>query len=338
MPRERRNRLPQTNAWGFYEVRMESIGGLGAHLAGQILAEAAVIGMGLNGAHFSSYGSEKRGTPVKSYIRLSEPEKEIRISSPADHPHLIAVFHDALLFLPSTLQGLEPGGIVIANTRRSLEELQRRLALPQGTTLARLDALGISVQEGTRINTAMLGAIARVASFLETEALKASIGKILGARRRELLEANLRTFDRGCQEIDVVVVEREPASSSPAPEAPRLGYANTPLGGLLYSPGNSANRDNSVSREGFIPALLLEKCTHCGLCDMVCPDYCFAWEEGIDKRGRPAMLLKGIDYQYCKGCLACVVVCPTKALVERADEEEFVQTHRVLLFGQFLGS
>jgi pyruvate ferredoxin oxidoreductase gamma subunit len=54
----------------FFELRFESIGGLGAHAAGQILATTAVLRMGLNGAHFSSYGSEKKGSAIKSFIRL----------------------------------------------------------------------------------------------------------------------------------------------------------------------------------------------------------------------------------------------------------------------------
>ena len=49
----------------FFEIRFESIGGLGAHAAGQVLATAAVLRMGLNGAHFSSYGSEKKGSLVR---------------------------------------------------------------------------------------------------------------------------------------------------------------------------------------------------------------------------------------------------------------------------------
>jgi len=53
----------------FFEIRFESIGGLGAHAAGQVLASAAVLKMGLNGAHFSSYGSEKKGSLVRSFGR-----------------------------------------------------------------------------------------------------------------------------------------------------------------------------------------------------------------------------------------------------------------------------
>ena len=56
---------------GFFEVRFESIGGLGAHGASQILATAAVLRMGLNAAQFSSYGSEKKGSLVRSFLRHS---------------------------------------------------------------------------------------------------------------------------------------------------------------------------------------------------------------------------------------------------------------------------
>ena len=49
----------------FFEIRFESIGGLGAHAAGQVLAGAAVLRLGMNGAAFSSYGSEKKGADPK---------------------------------------------------------------------------------------------------------------------------------------------------------------------------------------------------------------------------------------------------------------------------------
>ncbi|HEU4949551.1 MAG TPA: hypothetical protein VFT11_02200, partial [Candidatus Deferrimicrobiaceae bacterium] len=62
-------KLPVKNDLGFFEIRMESIGGLGANVAGKILTEAAIIGMGMNGAGFASYGSEKKGTPVKAFVR-----------------------------------------------------------------------------------------------------------------------------------------------------------------------------------------------------------------------------------------------------------------------------
>ena len=78
--------LPGADDDGFFGIRFESIGGLGAHLAGKILAEAGVLRQGLNGAHFSSYGSEKKGTPVKSFVRFCPADREVRTSSPIETP------------------------------------------------------------------------------------------------------------------------------------------------------------------------------------------------------------------------------------------------------------
>ena len=88
--------LPQTNELGFFEIRLESIGGLGANLAGKMLAEAGVVGAGLNGVSFSSYGSEKKGTAVKAHIRFCEINTNIRDTSPVERPHVVGVFHEAL--------------------------------------------------------------------------------------------------------------------------------------------------------------------------------------------------------------------------------------------------
>ena len=102
---------------GFFSIRFESIGGLGAHLAGQLLAEACVLRQGLNGSQFSSYGSEKKGTPVKSFLRFCPPEREIRTSSPVETPQVVAVFHEALLSSQPVTSGLSPSGTLIVNTR-----------------------------------------------------------------------------------------------------------------------------------------------------------------------------------------------------------------------------
>ena len=57
-------KLPITNENGCYEMRLESIGGLGANLCGKLLGELGATYLGLNASAFSSYGSEKRGSPV----------------------------------------------------------------------------------------------------------------------------------------------------------------------------------------------------------------------------------------------------------------------------------
>ena len=77
---------------------------------GRILGEAAIIGMGMNGASFASYGSEKKGTPVKGYIRVCEAETDVRVSTPIEEPHVLAIFHEALA---KALTSMKPGAVVV---------------------------------------------------------------------------------------------------------------------------------------------------------------------------------------------------------------------------------
>src|ERR1700722_14448692 len=88
--------LPKLNDLGFFEIRLESIGGLGANLAGKMLAEAGGVGVGFSGVSFSSYGSEKKGSAVKAHIRFCDMDTRIRDTSPVERPHVVGVFHESL--------------------------------------------------------------------------------------------------------------------------------------------------------------------------------------------------------------------------------------------------
>ncbi len=322
-------KLPFQEGQKFFEVRLESIGGLGAHLAGMLLAEAGVLGMGLNGAHFSSYGSEKKGTPVRSFVRFTYPEVEVRTSSPVDRPNVVAIFHEALVRTLPVLSGLLPGGTVVVNTTRAPLEEAERLGIPRGAYVGTVDALGIAVEENTRVNTAMLGALTRVCSFIDPEAVKERIRVFFGGKYPALVEANVRTFQRGYEELELerVLEGPEPSGKYVRPESP-FGYLTQWTGGVVPA-ATTVARDLSASREGWLPEFVREECIDCAKCDMVCPDFCFVWEKQTDAKGRTQMVLLGIDYKYCKGCLKCIEACPTDALAKRREEEGWAEAHRV---------
>jgi pyruvate ferredoxin oxidoreductase gamma subunit len=322
--------LPKKNELGFFEIRLESIGGLGANLAGKMLAEAGVLSLGLRGANFSSYGSEKKGSPVKSFIRFCEPEVEIRDHSPIEQPHIVGVFHEALYKTVNVVSGLDAEGIVLVNTAREFDEVKKDLHLEYGT-LAIVDALTIAVEEKTKVNTAMLGALYRICDFLDPESMRDVIRKTFTKKYPHLVEPNIRTFDRGYHEVQFKsyeVPEGAEGKSFTRP-LPQLGYLTQEIGGVMVSQANSIFKDLSGSRQGFLPEFRQDKCINCAACDNVCPDYCFVWEEGEDKRGRKQMFLKGIDYQYCKGCLKCVEACPTDALGDLREILGYADENRV---------
>ncbi|SET26431.1 2-oxoacid:acceptor oxidoreductase family protein [Paenibacillus sp. NFR01] len=322
--------LPQKNALGFYEIRLESIGGLGANLAGKMLAETGALELGFNAANFSSYGSEKKGTPVKTFVRFCDPEVEIRDHSPIEEPHLVAVFHEALYKTVNVVSGLHPDGVVLVNTSRDFDEVRADLGLEYGT-IAVVDAMGIAVEEQTKVNTSMLGAMFRICGFLDPEAMRKVIRRTFEKKYPHLVEPNIRTFDRGYNEVKFKAYE-VPAGTVASPfkrAQSLLGYETQLPGGIILAQGNSILKDLSGSRSGMLPVLDLDSCISCAACDNVCPDNCFVWEEGEDKRGRPQQTLLGIDYHYCKGCLKCIDVCPTEALTSIREEVGFAEAHRV---------
>jgi pyruvate ferredoxin oxidoreductase gamma subunit len=232
--------LPKKNKLGFFEIRLESIGGLGANLAGKMLAEAGVLSLGLKGANFSSYGSEKKGSPVKSFIRFCEPDVEIRDHSPIEQPHIVGVFHEALYRTVDVVSGLNADSIVLVNTARDFDEVKTDLQLDYGT-LAIVDALQIAVEEKTKVNTAMLGALYRICNFLDPESMRDVIRKTFTKKYPHLVEPNIRTFDRGYNEVQFKTYEVPAGAEGKAftRPLPQLGYLTQEIGGVMVSQANS---------------------------------------------------------------------------------------------------
>ncbi|WP_123040611.1 2-oxoacid:acceptor oxidoreductase family protein [Cohnella candidum] len=323
--------LPKLNELGFFEIRLESIGGLGANLAGKMLAEAGVMGVGLNGVSFSSYGSEKKGSPVKAHIRFCDADARIRDTSPVERPHVVGIFHENLSKTVNVISGIYEDSIVLVNSKKSPEELKEQLKL-KGGIIAVVDATGISLAENNRVNMAMLGGLFRLCEFLDPEFMKGVVRKSLEKKYPGAVQPALNTFQRGYDEVKFqtfALAEGDKMPDFVRMDTPVLGYETQPIGGVITNPGNSILKDLSISRAGMMPHFDDDKCIHCAACDNVCPDFCFVWEELPDKKGRPQMFLQGIDYQYCKGCLKCVQACPTEALSSELEEAGYAENHRV---------
>ena len=323
---------------GFFEIRFESIGGLGAHAAGQILARAAVLRMNLNGSHFSSYGSEKKGSVIRSYMRLAAPDKPIRTSAPIDSPDVIVVFHAALLKQDITLAGMKESSILIFNG--SADEIPAQLErVPRGARVIRIDATNIAVEERSRPNAVLLGVLTAVVPFLDGGIILSALTEKFAKRNPQAAEANERAFKRGADEFEELEgVGRRSGDLPVIRSSPVLGYETAPIGGVIPFAGNMVSNDLSMSRTGWMPLFTEDECIHCGLCATVCPDYCLVWEsdesvvDGSNGDALPAVRLKGIDYQYCKGCMRCIETCPTEAMTRIAETSGLADRLRVPLY------
>ncbi len=334
----------------YYEIRLESIGGLGANLCGKLLGELGAIYLGLNASSFSSYGSEKRGSPVKAYIRWCQAEKELRINSPVQKPDLLGIFHEAMIGRHPVLAGADEHTKIVVNSAEEPAAMAKRIRAAGGSfgALYCIDCQGIAIELKSRINMVMLGALAKASGFELLEPMLQMVTDVMGKKYPDALKANLAGVRRGYEMAQAYTAEpekrSEPAGSSKAEDgnscaqgvqndegsagaahwpadAPKWGYQTAPIGGVIPQFGNIVSNDLSASRQGYIPLFHPERCIHCGLCDITCPDLVFQFHEG-EYKGRKTRVNGGLDYHHCKGCLRCVTICPVEALTQ-AEEKNF---------------
>lgn len=326
--------LKETLASGkeYYEIRLESIGGLGANLCGKMLGELGVKYLDVNSSNFSSYGSEKTGTPVKGFVRYCNKEKEIRVHFPVVEPDVLVVFHQALLKDESVYKGCKDNTAIII----ALEPGQKTVSSCKTGICYGLEAQRIAMETHSRINVVMLGATLRIMGLEDIKAGEQIVTDTLGKKYPDALQSNLEGMRRGFEEIrrlenccgchgesDLAVgSEAENVRQSEAKNSKHQewGYDNMPIGGVNPRFGSTVIADLSPSRQGYIPLFIKERCINCGLCFSACPDMVFQFEKG-EYKGREMMVNKGLDYYHCKGCLRCVDVCPVNALVRGLEAE-----------------
>ncbi|MFN7086124.1 MAG: 2-oxoacid:acceptor oxidoreductase family protein, partial [Burkholderiales bacterium] len=263
-------------------------------------------------------------------------DRPIRTSAPVETPDVVVVFHAALLRNPATRAGLVKDGTFIYNAPPGAVPAELA-ALPSTARVIRVNALGIALEEKSRPNAVLLGTLCGAFPFLNAEKVLEALSEEFAARHPEAVASNERAFRRGATEFEVLEgVGRAEGDLPAARIEPAWGYRTQPAGGILPEPGNTAWNDLSTSRTGVLPVLNRDKCIHCGVCDLVCPDFCLAWGEG-EAGGKYERELLGIDYRYCKGCLRCIESCPSGALTKETETPGLAERLRVPLFPDLIG-
>jgi len=184
------------------EVRWHGRGGQGAKTAGYILAIAAAEA-GWNIQAFPDYGAERRGAPMKSYVRISDAP--IRLRSGVKNPDIVIVLDATLLGTENVTAGLADDALVIINTPLDPEIVRRQLQ-NQKVRVATVDASGISQATIGRAipNTPMLGALAKLTDVVTLEGAKAGARKQLGEKlAAAVIEANMAAIERAYEEVKV---------------------------------------------------------------------------------------------------------------------------------------
>ena len=178
------------------EIRWHGRGGQGAVTSAELLARAA-INEGKYAQAFPSFGPERRGAPVLSFVRISN--EQIRIRAEITEPDVVVVLDPSLLRMINVTSGLKDGGTLVINTSKSAEEIKtefnikQRLATVDATKIAR-EILGVPIT-----NTTMIGALLKATDAVKLESLVEPVKE----RFHRLADKNINTMKKAYEETKV---------------------------------------------------------------------------------------------------------------------------------------
>lgn len=183
------------------EIRWHARAGQGAVTAAQLVAEIA-MGNGRYMQAMPEFGPERTGAPLKAYTRLAD--EPIEIHNNVVNPDIVVVMDTTLLGQVDVLEGMNPEGTVIVNTRKSPDEIRAALNAPAGITVACVDATQIALDTiGRNIpNMPLVAAMARVCGVMTLDNVLAHIEREFSKKfNAKVVAGNLDSVRRAYEEV-----------------------------------------------------------------------------------------------------------------------------------------
>ena len=282
-----------------FEVRFHGRGGQGAVMAAQAFAEAAVI-EGLEAQAFPFFGGERRGAPVKAFLRIDD--KPVTTRGQIYNPDCIVVLDSKLPNSMNVFDGLKQGGIGVFNTSVSPADVKLKVPLSK---VGAVDANQIadSIFGSMAIpftNFAMLGAFAATTGWVGLSSIiEASYSKFSGKTAKNN-EKSIRAAYEATKVVSFDVTELKDVAVKKELTARKIKLDLYP--GMIINKASNAKTGSWRTRK---PVLLEGKCNLCGICASLCP-------EGVLVATKEAGWKP--DMEQCKGCGICANECPRDAI------------------------
>jgi pyruvate ferredoxin oxidoreductase gamma subunit len=159
-----------------FQVRIHGRGGQGVVTAAELLSVAA-FHEGRHAQAFPSFGSERTGAPVVSFVRIAEAP--IRVREPVMRPDALIIQDPTLLHQVDVFQGVTASAYVLVSAPHSFEELGIAdvLAPHDPNRLAIVPAMQLALEHVGRPvpNAALLGGFAALTGMVSLGAVQRTI-------------------------------------------------------------------------------------------------------------------------------------------------------------------
>ena len=300
-----------------YRIRFHGRGGQGMKTASRLLGAAFFL-EGYEVQDAPRYGAERRGAPIFAYVRAAkEPINERGIIL---QPDLVIVADDSLVPVPAAgvMAGLTDKTILLISTTETADEWKHRLNLDCSVLTLPAPEDVEDRLELRYVGAECAGAAACLTGVITKETLEGAIRDELKGKSDKVIERNIAMaiegYDRMANNTGVAQESGLPSAKQYTPPA----WIDMPFeAARISSPSIHTGLTSVMVRTGLWrtmrPVIEYENCKHCWwVCSGSCPDGAISVNAG----GAPR-----IDYEHCKGCLTCVGVCPSHAIVTIPEHE-----------------
>lgn len=162
------------------EIRFHGRGGQGAVIGSKLLA-TAIFSEGQYVQAFPAFGVERRGAPVTAFLRVDP--NPINIRNEIYEPDHLVVLDPTLMTNTSIFSGLKKGGWILINAKGQIPKDKFQIKNINDYKVAYVDASAIAVRNrlgnitSPIVNTAILGAVAKITGICSIDSVCAAIKK-----------------------------------------------------------------------------------------------------------------------------------------------------------------
>jgi pyruvate ferredoxin oxidoreductase gamma subunit len=173
-----------------YSITIYGRGGQGAKTLAQIIAEAGLI-EGFNIQAFPEYGPERRGAPVRSFVRLSD--KPIRKHYPVTKPNLIIVMDENLIKLNKEI--LKNNCPIIINTKKKAKQFKD---IKQKTYVIDASKIATELLNINSPNIVLVGVFLKIFNNIKISSVKKIIKEeFTNKNKQQFIEPNYKCLETG---------------------------------------------------------------------------------------------------------------------------------------------
>lgn len=170
------------------QIRIHGRGGQGVVTAAELIAIAA-FNDGKEAQAFPSFGVERTGAPIESFVRISD--RSIRTREHVYGPDVLIIQDPTLVGTVDVASGCDDHTKVIINTTKPKSKLgiklpQKNVFTIDATKIA-LDVIGRNI-----VNTVILGAFAKKTKLVSLEGLKKAIRQKFGSKGSGIVNKNIK--------------------------------------------------------------------------------------------------------------------------------------------------